>query len=249
VSEPIYELYYWPMLQGRGEFVRLLLEAAGVPYVDVARAPEDQGGGVAAIVRANAGALGSQPPLAPPILKWGALVIAQTTNICAFLGKRHGLAPDDFPGMLHANQLQLTVADAVSDAHDTHHPISVGAHYEDQRPAALERAAHFRTARMPKYLGYFQRVLQANSAGQGRHLVGAQPSYADFAVFQLLAGLDFAFPQAMASLSELVSAFDGLRRAVSEQPNVAAYLASDRRIPFNQHGIFRAYPELDGPAC
>ena len=41
----VYELHYWPRIQGRGEFVRLALEQAGAEYVDVARGPKSSGGG------------------------------------------------------------------------------------------------------------------------------------------------------------------------------------------------------------
>jgi glutathione S-transferase len=239
-----YELYYWPTIQGRGEFVRLALEEAGAPYVDVARLPRAQGG-MAAMMTLLEGEGADVEPFAPPFLKHGALVIAQTATILAYLGPRLGLVPDDEAQRLHAQQLQLTIADVVGEAHDTHHPIAGSLYYEDQKREARKRAAIFVKERMPKYLGYFERVLARNG---GRHLVGGALSYVDLSAFQLLAGLDYAFPNAMARLARGIPLLRALQARVAARPRVAAYLASARRIPFNQEGIFRRYPELDFPA-
>ena len=236
-----YELYYWPSIQGRGEFVRLALEEAGADYVDVARRPR---GGMPALLRLIEGKGVSQPPFAPPALKAGKLLVAQTANILLFLGPRHGLAPASEAGRLWTHQLQLTIADFVDEAHDTHHPISNGLYYEEQRPEARARAAHFLKSRAPKYLGYFERVLSANPSGP-RHLVGARLSYADLSLFQIVAGLRYAFPRAMRRLERQHPLLVALHARVAARPRIAAYLASDRRVPFNEDGIFRHYPELD----
>lgn len=236
-----YELYYWPSIQGRGEFVRLALEGAGAEYVDVARGR----GGVAAMQRLMDGAGGPNPPFAPPFLKDGEVLIAQTANILLYLGRRHGLAPRDEAGRLWTHQLQLTIADAVDEAHDTHHPIASSLYYEDQRPEAKRRAADFIDRRIPKYLGYFERVLEGNPQSD-RHLLGRRLSYPDLSLFQLVAGLLYAFPRAMARLEPRFPRVAGLCDAVAGAPRVAAYLRSPRRIPFNEEGIFRRYPELDG---
>ena len=243
-----YELFYWPGLQGRGEFIRLLFEEAGVDYVDVGRLPEDQGGGVPAILRLLGGEHDGLLPLAPPILRVGDLTIAQVASICLFLAPRLGLVPDDEPSRLQADQLQLTVADLVSEVHDTHHPIATGRYYEEQKPAALERAAFFTDQRLPKFLGYFERVLGRNTRSGGRHLVGADLTYVDLSIFQVLEGLAYAFPNAFAQQQGAIPKLLALRDRVRERPRLAAYLASDRRIPFNETGIFRRYPELDRPA-
>lgn len=238
-----YELHYWPGIQGRGEFVRLALEAAGADYVDVARQPADQGGGP----RALAELMGDvdPPPFAPPFLIAGDLVIAQTANILEFLGRHHGLAPADEAGRMWVNQLQLTIADLVAEAHDTHHPIASGLYYEDQKPAAKRRAADFREHRIPKYLGYFQRIL--NGGGEsGAGLAGEQLCYADLSLFQAVRGLEYAFPKTMVSLAPKLGAVLALAARVEAHPNVGRYLASPRRIAFNEQGIFRHYPELDG---
>jgi glutathione S-transferase len=235
-----YELYYWPSIQGRGEFVRLALEAAGCDYVDVAR----RGGGVDAMVRLLNGKTAAQLPFAPPFLKAGKLLIAQTANILLYLGGRHGLAPANEAGRLWAHQLQLTVADFVVEAHDTHHPIASGLYYEDQRPEAKRRTADFLTSRVPKYLGYFERVLEQNPAG-GKHLIGARLTYPDLSLFQCVAGLRYAFPRAMARLEKKHKRVIALHDRVAARPRIAAYLASERRIPFNEQGIFRHYRELD----
>ncbi len=252
MRDPAYELYYWPTIQGRGEFVRLALEAAGAPYVDAARGPK----GLAAMLRlmdpsgsarrpkARGRSRGPIEPFAPPFLKAGDLVIAQTATILAYLGARHGLAPEDEPGRLAAQQLQLTIADLVAEAHDTHHPIAGSLYYEDQKREAKRRSLDFVKARMPKYLGYLERVLAGNG---GAFLVGDALSYADLSSFQVLAGLEFAFPHGMERLAPKIPLLLRLRAEVAAQPRIAAYLASDRRLPFNQDGIFRRYPELDLP--
>jgi glutathione S-transferase len=237
-----YELYYWPTIPGRGEFVRLALEDAGADYRDIGRLPEDQGGGVKALMKMMRSEDLDLQPLAPPFLKVGNQVIAQTANILYYLGPRLGLAGEDEASRLRVNQLQLTVADFITEAHDVHHPIAVSLYYEDQRTEARRRAAFFVSERMPKYLGYFERVLERNGGAQ---LVGASTSYVDLSLFQVMAGLDYAFPRAMAQLSSKLPLLRALHQQVQKRPGLAAYLASPRRLPFNQHGLFRLYPELD----
>jgi glutathione S-transferase len=242
-----YELYYWPSIQGRGEFVRLALEEAGADYVDVAREPASKGGGMPAMVRLMDGAGSPRPPFAPPFLKAGRLIIAQTANILFYLGGRHGLAPAGEAGRLWAHQLQLTLADLVQETHDTHHPISGNLYYEDQKPAAKRRAADFLKSRVPKFLGYFERVVERNPAGRG-YLIGGRLSYPDLSLFQVVSGLRYAFPRAMARIGKKHPRVTALHDRVAERPRIAAYLASPRRIPFNEDGIFRHYPELDAKA-
>jgi glutathione S-transferase len=240
-----YELHYWPGIQGRGEFVRLALEAAGVEYVDVARGPVSEGGGARNLAQLMDEL--SPAPFAPPILVIDTLVIAQTANILLFLGHRHKLAPQEETGRLWVNQLQLTIADLVDEAHDTHHPLSSGLYYEDQKDAARQRAEHFRKERMPKYLGYFERILQGGGE-TGAGLAGEVLTYADLSLFQAVRGLQYAFPKGMMSLASKLEATLALAQRVEQQPNIAAYLKSERRIPFNEQGIFRHYPELDDAA-
>ena len=235
-----YELYYWAGIQGRGEFIRLALEEAGAGYVDVARGP----GGEQAMMRMMRDAPSGRAPFAPPFLKAGDLVIAQTANILLYLGAQRGLAPSDEAGRLWAHQLQLTIADFVDEIHDTHHPIAGSLYYEDQRREAKARATDFVKSRVPKYLGYFERVLEHNPASH-EHLVGAELTYPDLSLFQILAGLRYAFPGMMARLEPRHERVVGMHDRVAARPRIAIYLASDRRIPFNQHGIFRHYPELD----
>jgi glutathione S-transferase len=234
-----YELYYWPEIQGRGEFVRLALEEAGAAYVDVARRP----GGTEKMLRLLDGSRIERPPFAPPFLRAGKQLIGQTANILLFLGARHGLAPANEAGRLWVNQLQLTIADIVDEAHDTHHPIASSLYYEDQRKEAKRRAADFLATRVPKYLGYFEALL---GGGRGAtFLVGKQPTYADLSLFQVVAGLRYAFPRAMKRIERRHPRVAALHDRVAARPRIAAYLASERRIPFNEMGIFRHYPELD----
>jgi glutathione S-transferase len=237
-----YELYYWPTIQGRGEFVRLALEESGASYVDVARQP-NKNGGVPAMMTFLDGAQVKHPPFAPPFLKSGKLIIGQTANILLFLGVRHKLAPVNEAGRLWTHQLQLTVADFVVEIHDTHHPISARLYFEDQRKEAKLRATDFLKYRVPKFLGYFERVVE--QAG-GPHLLGRRLTYADLSMFQIVDGLRYAFPRTMRRLEKKAPRCVELYQRVAERPRIAAYLASERRIAFNEQGIFRHYEELEG---
>jgi len=232
-----YELYYWAGIQGRGEFVRLALEEAGADYVDVAR----EAGGEGRMLHLLGDAEGEHPPFAPPYLKAGELLIGQTANILLYLGQHLDLAPTEEAGRLWAHQLQLTIADLVDEAHDTHHPIASSLYYEDQRPEAARRTADFLKSRVPKYLGYFEKVL----AGNNGYLVGTKLSYPDLSLFQVVAGLRYAFPRAMVRLETKCRGVTALHDRIAARPRIAAYLSSARRIAFNEHGIFRHYPELD----
>lgn len=235
-----YELYYWPGIQGRGEFVRLALEEAGADYIDVARER-----GTRALMQMWESAAVDTPSFAPPFLKHGKLVIGQTANILFYLGGRLGLAPKSETGRLWTHQIQLTVADLVVEAHDTHHPLGGDFYYEDQKPEAKRRSAQFCSGRMGQFLDWFEDILARNPRGED-HLVGARLTYADLSLFQVVEGLRYAFPKAakhaLAKTPRVVAVHD----AVAERPRIKAYLASERRIPFNEEGIFRHYPELDG---
>lgn len=232
-----YALYYWPQIQGRAEFIRLALEEAGADYVDVARTK----GGMEKMMRLLKGS--ARPPFAPPFLKAGSLLIAQTAMILFYLGGRHGLAPKDEAGRLWVHQCQLTLLDLLGEIHDTHHPIGGGLYYDDQKPEALRRAADFRASRLPKYLGYFERLLAKHPRGG---LAGAKLCYADLSLFQTVDGLAYAFPQVMVGANRQYPRLHALHDRVAARPRVKTYLASARRIPFNEQGIFRYYPELDG---
>lgn len=234
-----YELYYWPTIPGRGEFVRLALEASGTAYVDVAREP---GRGVPALKALMEDPALAAPPFAPPFLKAGDQVIAQTANILLFLGPRIGMAPTDEPGRLWAHQLQLTITDFIKEAHDTHHPIASSLYYEEQKPEAARYTQLFLEQRVPKYLGYFERIV---ARGDGSHAIGSALTYVDTSLFQVMEGLRYAFPRNMQRAAPAYPALSALTETVRQQPRLAAYLASPRRLPFNEHGLFRRYPELD----
>lgn len=241
-----YELYYWPGIPGRGELVRLALEEAAAPYVDVARTS----GGMAAMLRilngkrAGPAVQRAHLPFAPPFLRAGHQLIGQTANILLFLGGRHALAPAAEAGRLWTHQLQLTIADFLGEAHDTHHPIGSGLYYHEQKKEARRRAADFLRNRVPKFLGHFERVLTLNPRGS-RFLVGGKLTYADLSLFQVLSGLRYAFPRAIAKAERQHRRVTALHARVAERPRIAAYLASSRRLAFNEDGIFRHYPELD----
>jgi len=235
-----YELYYWPTIQGRGEFVRLALEDAGADYADVARTGKR---GMAAMMKLLDGKGLARPPFAPPLLRAGKLIIAQTANILLYLGPRLKLAPRDEAGRLWAHQLQLTIADLVVEIHDTHHPISSWLYFEEQRAAARRRTRDFWRYRVPKFLGYFEHVLQKNG---GQCLVGGRLSYVDLSLFQIVEGLRYAFPKRMKRFEKKVPGVIALHDRVAQRPRVKAYLASKRRLPFSQWGIYRYFRELDG---
>ena len=240
-----YQLHYWPTIQGRGEFVRLALEAAGASYVDVARGAE--GKDVDAMLQFMESPQLTQPPFAPPFLIDGQVIVGQTAAILLYLGPRLGLVGKSERRRLWTHQIQLTIADLVAEAHDTHHPLGSGAYYEDQKKEAVARAKNFRLVRVPKFLAWFESLLARNprKTRSSAHLVGGRLSYADLSLFQLVEGLRYAFPAATAQALAKAPGVVALHGRVAALPRVAAYLASDRRLPFNEQGIFRCYAELD----
>ena len=231
-----YKLWYWPQLQGRGEFVRLPMEAAGIDYEDIARSQ-----GVEALL-ADMKARSGRVPFAPPYLELDGVVIAQVANILLFLGERHHLAPSNMADRLWLHQVQLTIADIVAEVHQVHHPVGMGLYYEDQKAEALRFAKEFRDERMPKFLGYFE---QAATANPGEWLIDHRWTYADTSLFQLIEGLRYMFPRRMKTLEADLPRLLAIHWQVAELPGIRAYLASERRIAFNEEGIFRHYPELD----
>lgn len=231
-----YELYYWTSIQGRGEFVRLALEDAGADYVDVCRKRGDN-----TMMPFLRGKQDGALPFAPPFLKAGRTVIAQTAVILGYLGPRLALVPGGQSAEIYAQQLQATITDFVAEVHDTHHPLATSEYYEKQRPAARKRAQAFREERIPKYLAYFENVLER---GNGRQVL-SRHSYVDLSLFQVISGLDYAFPNTMRRMQKRIPHLRALAERIAERPNIAAYLESSRRIPFNEDGIFRCYPELD----
>jgi glutathione S-transferase len=231
-----YELYYWPSIQGRGEYVRLALEEAGADYTDVARGQR----GVAAMMKMMESE--NTPPFAPPFLKAGHLVIGQTANILFYLGSRHGLAPKAEAGRLWLHQLQLTVTDFVTEVHDTHHPLGPSLYYEDQKAPAKKRTDEFWNERVPKYLGYFEQLLKDNGGG---YVAGRRLTYIDLSMFQLVEGLRYAFPKRMKAFERKIPGLVDLHGRVAARPNIETYLASERRVAFNEDGIFRCYKALD----
>ncbi|MBN9601779.1 MAG: glutathione S-transferase [Afipia felis] len=234
----LYELFYWPGIQGRGEYIRLALEEAGADYIDVAR----RKGGEQRMMAMMKNRRLDPPPFAPPFLKANKLVIAQVANILLYLGARHGLAPKSEAGRLRLHQLQLTLADFVAEIHDTHHPLGPTLYYEDQRPQAVKRSDEFWKARVPKFLGYFEDIA---ARGGGSYLDGRRVSYVDLSIFQIVDGLRYAFPNRMKRFERKIPRLVALHERVRARPNIAAYLQSSRRIPFNTDGIFRHYPALD----
>ncbi|ALP63137.1 glutathione S-transferase [Paraburkholderia caribensis] len=239
-----YQLYYWDGLQGRGEFVRLALEEARADYVEVARGDEQDGLGTGAMIDVMDSRSEAYLPYAPPFLQDGDLIVSQTANILFYLGPKLNLAPQVESLRYVANGLQLTIADMVTEAHDTHHPLASGMYYEEQKEAAKIRATDFIDNRIPKFMGYFERVLKQNPAGD-KHMVGDTLTYVDLSMFQLIDGLHYAFPRGMKHFGERHPRLARLHDAVLKRPNIAAYLDSERRLPYNETCVFRHYPELD----
>ncbi len=235
-----YELYYWPGIPGRGEFVRLALEEAGADYVDVARER-----GTGDLMRLWNGRGIATPSFAPPFLRDGKTIIGQTANILLYLGQKLALAPKAEAAKLWTHQIQLTIVDLVNEAHDVHHPLGGAFYYEEQKPESLRRAKLFRDDRIPRFLEWFETILDRNPKGDG-HLVGARLSYADLSLFHAIAGLAYAFPKAMARHLPDAPKVAALSARIAARPRIRAYVATDRRPPFNEDGIFRHYPELDG---
>ncbi|KAI1802707.1 glutathione S-transferase domain-containing protein [Daldinia bambusicola] len=250
-----YELIYWPSIPGRGEHIRLALEEGGATYTDTAQIEKGIEQVTAQIAESNVGDDFNPPPFAPPILRHGDLLISQTSNILLYLGPRLGLVPseddDEHPDALYkVNALALTALDGLSnEVHDCHHPIATGLYYEDQKEEAKRKSKDFVENRLPKFLGYFERVLQGKASGEGPWLYGGQLTYADLVLFQCVDGTKFAFRKAMAAAekSGKYAHVFKLYDAVKERPRISEYLASKRRQDYSM-GIYRYYEELDfGP--
>lgn len=237
-----YELYYWPHIQGRGEYVRLALEEGEADYLDVARLPESEGGGRPAVAKMLQDAANVHPPFAPPLLKAGKTIVSHTANVLQYLGPRLGLVPKAEATRLYAHGLQLTMTDFVREAHDVHHPIANSLYYEDQKTEAARRAGHFRNERLTKFLNYFETVL---TRGGGQYMLGRSLSYVDLSMFQVMASLHYAFPRAMAGMQVKIPRLCGLHNLVAARPRIARYVASPARLPFSTHDLMRHYPELD----
>jgi glutathione S-transferase len=238
-----YELYYWPHIQGRGEYVRLALEEGEADYVDVARLPESEGGGRPAVAKLLQDASNTHPPFAPPLLKAGKLIVSHTANVLQYLGPRLRLVPRVEAQRLYAHGLQLTITDFVREAHDVHHPIANSVYYEDQKPESLRRSGHFKNERLTKFTNYFETVLTRSG---GRFMLGKSLSYVDLSMFQVMASLNYAFPRAMAGMGAKIPRLTALHDLVAARPRIARYLASPARLAFSTHDLMRHYPELDG---
>lgn len=237
-----YKLYYWPHIQGRGEYVRLALEEGEADYIDVARMPESEGGGRPAVARMLQDTSNTHPPFAPPLLKAGKQIISHTANVLHYLGPRLGLVPKAEAQRLWVHGLQLTITDFVRESHDVHHPIANSVYYEDQKPESLRRSGHFRSERLTKFMNYFETAL-ARSGGD--YMLGKSLSYVDLSMFQVMASLNYAFPQAMAGMQAKLPRLNALHDLVAARPRIATYLASPARLPFSTHDLMRHYPELD----
>ncbi|KAF1816408.1 glutathione S-transferase protein-like protein [Eremomyces bilateralis CBS 781.70] len=252
---PIYHLIYWPDIPGRGEFVRLAFEAAGTAYLDVSNASSAGVKPVLSLISDKhvGDDVGNPPIFAPPALKivdgkgeGKDLLIHQTPNILAYLGERLGLIGEEEGDKYHVSQVALTALDLCDECHDTHHPVSVVKYYAEQKEEALKKAEDFRASRIPKFFGYFERVLKSNeSEAKGKYLVGSKLTYADTTVWQVVNGVSYAFPKEVeARKKDYPLLFETFYPGIQEEKGIKQYLASDRRLSYSD-GIFRHYPELD----
>ncbi|EAU41783.1 putative glutathione S-transferase P subunit [Fulvimarina pelagi HTCC2506] len=238
------DLYYWPDIPGRGEYVRLVLEAGGLKYRDVVRLPEAEGGGMPAMVAFLEGRKGYPIPFAPPFIVDDGILVSQTALCCAHVAAQCGLAPEAEADRAFALSVAVTTADFAAEAHDTHHPISVSLYYEDQKPEAMRRAEDFRNNRIPKFLAWYENLIENNPTDSG-WLVGDRMTYADLGLFHTCRGLAYAFPNAMGEASQAAPKVQELCRTIAKLPKVIAYQGSDRALRFSTDGLFRRYPELD----
>ena len=231
-----YQLWYWPSIPGRGEFVRLFMEAGELEYTDMAR--EQSADALVEDMHAREGI----QPFAPPYLVDEDVTIGQTALILLYLSDKEGLGSGDLATDLKLMQLQMDIADLVEEVHSTHHPVASSQYYADQMDAAYDKAEDFRANRIPKYLIHFDNALAASG---GPFVLGEQWSHVDTSLFQVMEGLDYAFPRYMAEMQGSWPHLEALQAAVPEIEGVAAYLASENRMEFNEDGIFRHYEELD----
>jgi len=239
-NEEPWRLYYWPTGPGRGEFVRLVFEEAQVPYIDVGRVEGFEKVREFVFVREE-----GFPVAAAPVIQRGDIILSQTMNICLFLAEKYGLLPTGDTEYYLANQLALTLADFVQEIHDVHHPISISLYYEDQKTEAIKRAKFFCELRIPKFLAYLEKILESNLSSQGKSLIGPSFSYVDLILFQVVSGLEYAFPRNIAKIKAKFLKVFQLKESVALRPNIAGYLTSSRRKPFVENGVFRHYDELD----
>ena len=149
--------------------------------------------------------------------------------------------------MFFVNQLTLTALDGFSnEPHDVHHPIASAAYYEEQKDEALKKAKNYRDVRLPKFLGYYERVLSGEASQGGEYLYGGQLTYADLVLFQTLDGVSFAFPKCVKTARDggKYEKVWALYERVKGHEKIAEYLKSERRQKYKM-GIYRHYPELD----
>ncbi|MXO84844.1 glutathione S-transferase [Altererythrobacter aurantiacus] len=234
-----YDLWYWPSIQGRGEFVRLFMAAAGIEWRDCAREKDAE----ALLDDMDERKEKGFAPYAPPYLVDGDFAIAQVAHIVTWLSEKHDIGAADEADKLHLIQLQLDITDIVEEVHSVHHPVASSLYYDDQKDAAEQAAEKFREERIPKYFDHFEQALGVKDGGP--FSLGSTWSHFDTSLFQLVEGLEYAFPRRMAAIKDDYPMIFACRDAVALIDGLAAYVASEDRIPFNEDGIFRHYPELD----
>ncbi|EJU05030.1 glutathione S-transferase C-terminal-like protein [Dacryopinax primogenitus] len=249
-----YILHYWGGIPGRGEYVRLAFEYAGVSYTD-----SNDSAKLLKTLRST-----SPSHFAPPMLELpNGKILSQTPAILNYLAPKLGLAGEKGNLLKNAvedddereeaefersivNQLVLTALDLCVEAHDSHHPIASSLYYEDQKQEALRRAEDFLKLRIPKYLAHFEETLRKNKVSHS-HLVGKTTTTADLVLFHVVDGLLYAFPRRMGALDKggKYKRVLKLHEKIMAEGGIKEYVESGRRRKFGV-GLFRHYPELDG---
>ena len=225
--------------------MRLALEEAGADYVDVARRGRQTRRAPAMMKLLESNPAGAAA-LCAAVPEAGKDISRRRRSFCSISAPRLSLAPRDEAGRLWAHQLQLTVTDLVVHIHDTHHPVSGWLYYEEQRPAAKRRTADFWRYRAPKFLGYFERVLQRNG---GKYMVGRRLTYVDLSLFQIVEGLRYAFPKRMKRFEKKVPLLIALHDRVAKRPRIAAYLVLETAHPVQPMGhlsVFQGAGRAEG---
>nr|ACM44934.1 sigma-class glutathione S-transferase [Laternula elliptica] len=215
-------LYYWPGFKGRAEFVRLVFEEAGIPYLESNQGVADS------IIK---GEIGGYPVMMPPVVAKGDFRLGQTQMICQYLAGKYGLAPKGEEDKIHAEQVCASMYDYLTEGYGAFHGAKPGVKYADQKEEAQRYIDRVVQQRLPRYLKHFETVLAANTAGTG-FLFGDSISHADLALFHIMNATEFQFPEVYKS-ADYIPLLKAHRDRIASRPNIVAYTQSERCKPFS----------------